>query len=474
MLPADQRFHCGGLTGIGAYFRLIVQRELDLLDRFANTGLKRQRLKRFLVQAWLEELPVVAPAFLRQIHRRIGIANERIWRLAISWKDTDADRRGNGQHLIFERKRLADGLGNFFSDRRDVLGVGECVKYHEKFIATETTHQIDSAQARLQPRCDFLQQFITRVMPQRVVDGFEIIEIDKHDPDFRLIAPRTRENVLYAVQKQRTVGKMRQGIVMSQKLNARLGLLPVADVAYHGHAMSDAGINKILADQLHGQLAAIVANQGDFVRPFKPRAYVARHRFEIFGCDEILIATTDQLRVRQPHHPGRGFVAVDDDAGVNKHDALVGRVGKFSKPFFAVADCSFRLMVAGDVVDEHIRRLRRARVVKMRNQGHFKCAFTAVGQTILALIADSLAEQGALHIRLNGDKCFRTDDFGHGLADDGLLIQPEIDCVCLVRKLAAEIIANKIGDQRWDAVREQPQQLCRLGGVGGFFGRGER
>ena len=91
---------------------------------------------------------------------------------------------------------------------------------------------------------------------------------------------------------------MRQRIVMCQKLDTRLGLFSVADVTQRCHAMRDATIHKILAHQFHGDPAAIVANQRDFVRPLKPGTYVADHHFEVFGRDEFLNATPDQFGAR--------------------------------------------------------------------------------------------------------------------------------------------------------------------------------
>ena len=149
MFPADQGFDGTNHTGFRNHFRLVMEQELNLLDRVADAGLHRQRLKRGSVEARHEVLKVAAAAILRQIHCRVRVANQGIGCFAIFRKHTDADRTRHREHLVFQRKRLTDRLRDFLRHRRNIFGRREIGDNDDKFIAAQPAHHIGAAQARL-------------------------------------------------------------------------------------------------------------------------------------------------------------------------------------------------------------------------------------------------------------------------------------------------------------------------------------
>jgi len=56
---------------------------------------------------------------------------------------------------------------------------GTCLRQHSsEFFTTNTPENIDVAQGFLKKSSQFLQHEIARVMPVRIVDAFEVINVD--------------------------------------------------------------------------------------------------------------------------------------------------------------------------------------------------------------------------------------------------------------------------------------------------------
>ncbi len=72
-----------------------------------------------------------------------------------------------------------------------------------ELIAAESRHEPAFADRALQPRCDFDQQLIARLMPLAVVDLLEIVEIQEQDRES--VVP-TRE-LFQPLQQERAIGQ---------------------------------------------------------------------------------------------------------------------------------------------------------------------------------------------------------------------------------------------------------------------------
>ena len=73
MVPAQQGFHTDHLAGAHVDERLVVELELLLLDRLAQSGFQGVPLYRARVHLGREELVVVAAFLFGVIHRRVGV-----------------------------------------------------------------------------------------------------------------------------------------------------------------------------------------------------------------------------------------------------------------------------------------------------------------------------------------------------------------------------------------------------------------
>ena len=86
------------------------------------------------------------------------------------------------------------------------------------------------AQLGAQPRGDALQQQIAERMAERVVDRFEIVEIDAEHREAAAAALQVGDHLLHAQAQQDPVGQRGQRIVMRHVGDARFGRLALGDV----------------------------------------------------------------------------------------------------------------------------------------------------------------------------------------------------------------------------------------------------
>ena len=88
---------------------------------------------------------------------------------------------------------------------------------HDELVAAEAPERVGMAHDALQPRRDGPQQLVADVVPERVVDALEVVEVDEQRRHRRLAARRAREHLLDAVEDQRPVRQSRQRVVRRQE-----------------------------------------------------------------------------------------------------------------------------------------------------------------------------------------------------------------------------------------------------------------
>ena len=135
---------------------------------------------------------------------------------------------------------------NGWASRPEALGgdgrrpvIGQRGKYDRELVTPEPCHRIRVARAVLQTPSDLTQQQIPDVVPERVVDVLEIVQIDQQQGGETSIAPCLRHRPLQPILEQQPVRQARQDVVMGEVVNLRLGLDPSGDVPLHGHEMGD-------------------------------------------------------------------------------------------------------------------------------------------------------------------------------------------------------------------------------------------
>ena len=99
-------------------------------------------------------------------------------------KNGDADAGRALVLVLGELVGLVQGRENFFTrhfglGRRFQRVLTQVCEHQHELITTQTRHGVTLAHTGFQPSSHLLQQQVANVMTQRVVEGFEMIQIDE-------------------------------------------------------------------------------------------------------------------------------------------------------------------------------------------------------------------------------------------------------------------------------------------------------
>ncbi len=131
--------------------------------------------------------------------------SERVIRLGIGQAHAGSGR----QHQVAQHDRIPQGVQEAFGD---IAGQGR-LREDDELVTAQPGHQAVNPGGRDQPIPQTQQEGVTHVVPVRVVDLLELIDVDQQQTDR---APRTRlgEGTLEAAP----VGQSGQRIVLGQML----------------------------------------------------------------------------------------------------------------------------------------------------------------------------------------------------------------------------------------------------------------
>ena len=129
--------------------RLVVQDELAALERAPQLGLRREAMADALGHLGIEELVVGAPGFLGVIHRGVGVAHQRLGRVAVARVEGDADAAVGVQLVLADRERPRE-LGEDAAGHAGGLGgVGDVREADDEFVAPQARGGVLFAQTGL-------------------------------------------------------------------------------------------------------------------------------------------------------------------------------------------------------------------------------------------------------------------------------------------------------------------------------------
>ena len=182
------------------------------------------------------ELETVEPDFLGAVHRGIGVGQQRVRVLAVVGIIGEAYAAGDLKIVPFDENRLSNGRADFVQcggDEVDVFGLVE--KENDELVAAQPHDSVGRPDATHHAIGDDLQNFIGPAVAERVIDEFEIIEIDEHDRRPPIVAFCKEQRLGEAILKQRTIGEPGQRIMVRHEVDALFG-----EFSLNGNA-SDAG-----------------------------------------------------------------------------------------------------------------------------------------------------------------------------------------------------------------------------------------
>ena len=112
------------------------------------------------------------------------------------------------------------------------VDIRRVIDEHREFVAAEPRHRVARARALHQPVREAAQQLIAGAVPQAVVHGLEIVEVDEQHRRRHAVGD-VPDRLVHAIGEQRAVGEQRQRIVECERAQLVVeprGIGNVADV----------------------------------------------------------------------------------------------------------------------------------------------------------------------------------------------------------------------------------------------------
>ena len=128
----------------------------------------------------------------------------------------DADRGRGLAFVAAQLQRLAEHGQQPARDAFDLISFAAFFQNDDEFVAAEPGHDVARTQRGAQPVRDFHQQHVAGIMPQRIVDDLEPVEIDEQQRKPPLIALRGIDCTAQQAVEHFPVGQAGQAVVRRQ------------------------------------------------------------------------------------------------------------------------------------------------------------------------------------------------------------------------------------------------------------------
>ncbi len=253
-----------------------------------------------IVHRLFEELVAAPAAGLRTIQGNLGVPEQAIGIKTFVGRKGDADAGVDDEMMTAEFVGNSDRLLDTHRQRGRLRRIVYSDLHDAEFIAAQTGDRSGIADALLQPRRHRLQKIVADGMAERVVDGFEMVEI-KHQHGKPPAPPDPSQRLLKALTKLGPVRQVGQGIMSGEVGDAGLGLPALADIVMRD---DPAASRNRSFDHVHG--AAIGRIEAD-----------VRHRSAADPLQDACAQTLGVPRKRTPlgavpDYLGQGTAGFDD------------------------------------------------------------------------------------------------------------------------------------------------------------------
>ena len=211
MLPAGQRLDAHGLTPADAELRLVLEHDLAHLEAAPELAGEHQAVDGVVVAGRGVDLhrPL---RLLGAVERHVGAAQELVGARAVLRVARHADARPHVDHDPVDRERVLERRDERVGDRDARLGARGAAEQDRELVAAQAHQHVLLRQGRGQARRHVLQQPVARGVPERVVDGLEVVEVDDHQRDL-LAVPGGVHPRLEALAEREAVRQPGEGVV---------------------------------------------------------------------------------------------------------------------------------------------------------------------------------------------------------------------------------------------------------------------
>ena len=233
--PAHQRFETGHSSAQGLDLRLVVQFKLFRAQGLAQVFLQLELLYGASVHGFVVEAKVRAPVGLGGIHGRIGVFDQLVGAGAILRIHRDADAGCYHGVVGLQGDRFGQRVDDAPGDTLDVVDSAHIRQHHGELVAPqacdfraaiaiavvrEIADGIVFAQFADQAPGNFHQQAVAAPVTDRIVDAFEVIQIDEQQRRVGARAFAAFEHAAQLLAETAPIRQAGQGIVVGQVAQA--------------------------------------------------------------------------------------------------------------------------------------------------------------------------------------------------------------------------------------------------------------
>ena len=226
VVPAHQRLDTRHDVGRQVDDRLVVEAELVLVEPLPQLGDQRQTTVRvaILIGRVYRDPDAVA---LRDVHRDVRPLQQHLGRRAVFREAGDAEAGADAERAMIDDARLLDLVQHFLRREQRPVDVGD--RQHDReLIATQARHRVGVPEHPAHPRRDALQDAIAGMMPQRVVDRLEAVEVEDQQRERGARAVGDAQRLRETIVQQQAVRQIGQRVVIRQVRETLLDAPPLA------------------------------------------------------------------------------------------------------------------------------------------------------------------------------------------------------------------------------------------------------
>ena len=166
------------------------------------------------------KLKVVLAFLFGVVHRDVRVFHQRLLILTIPRVNADADAGCDTEFLPENIERAGDVGQDLVRHLGDIFGLAHILEQDHELVASEAGDGVGLTNAVPEPVSDLPQQCVPGVVPQRVVDILEAIEVDEQHRQILGVAARAGNCGVEDQAEAGAVRQRRQAVVIGKVLNA--------------------------------------------------------------------------------------------------------------------------------------------------------------------------------------------------------------------------------------------------------------
>lgn len=165
---------------------------------------------------FVEHAKAVAARVFHGIHGCVGIAEQLFSGGAVVGKDSDSDTNGQTDLPAADLNGLGGAVNDPFAAALNVPHRVKFGHHNDELVSTHASDGVGFANGGEQALPHSREEDVTVGVAKRVVDLFEIVDVDEEDRNSLVLALRAEDRLAETLVEQSAIGEARQVIVMGE------------------------------------------------------------------------------------------------------------------------------------------------------------------------------------------------------------------------------------------------------------------